>query len=164
MRFARSIIILGLVWLLLTLFALVNSSDVFLILRVREVGFSHTTAIGGYIGYNIIFALAAFPAGKLSDKRGRKKVMVFGFFLYAIVYAGCAFADNSAMIWGLFALYGLYAALTEGVSKAWISDLVLNAHGDAPSACRRCWPAWPRSQQAPGPVRSGAVPAPWSRC
>jgi MFS family permease len=112
------------VWL--TLFALGNSSDVFLILRARSLGFSDTLAIGGYIGYNLIYALAALPAGHLSDRLGRKRVMVIGFFLYAIVYVGFAFASGGAMLWGLFALYGIYAALTEGVSKAWISDLVAN--------------------------------------
>lgn len=114
------------VFILLTLFALVNSSDVFLIMRAREVGFSDTTAIGGYIGYNIIYALAAFPAGRLSDRRGRGAVMTIGFLLYAVVYAGFAFASSSTIVWGLFALYGIYAALTEGVAKAWISDLVPN--------------------------------------
>jgi MFS family permease len=112
------------VWL--TLFALTNSSDVFLILRAKEVGFSDTLAIGGYIGYNIIYALAAFPAGHLSDRFGRRGVMTAGFILYAIVYAGFAFATNVHVVWGLFALYGIYAAMTEGISKAWISDLVPN--------------------------------------
>jgi MFS family permease len=112
------------VWL--TLFALANSSDVFLILRAREVGFSDTLAIGGYIGYNVIYALAAFPAGHLSDRIGRRWVMVVGLVLYGAVYTGFAFATSVEMVWGLFALYGIYAAMTEGVSKAWISDLVPN--------------------------------------
>jgi MFS family permease len=112
------------VWL--TIFALANSSDVFLILRAREVGFSDTLAIGGYIGYNVIYALAAFPAGHLSDRIGRRGVMVVGLILYAAVYAGFAFAPNVETVWGLFALYGIYAAMTEGISKAWISDLVPN--------------------------------------
>jgi MFS family permease len=118
----RSLII----WL--TLFALTNSSDVFLILRAREAGFSDTLAIGGYIGYNVIFALTAFPAGKLSDRLGRKRVMVIGLLIYTAVYIGFAFAPTVWMIWGFFALYGIYAAMTEGVSKAWISDLVPNEH------------------------------------
>jgi len=114
------------VFVLLTLFALVNSSDVFLIVRAREVGFSDMTAIGGYICYNVIYALAAFPAGRLSDRRGRRVVMTAGFFLYAVVYVGFALASDSGIVWGLFALYGVYAALTEGIAKAWISDLVPN--------------------------------------
>jgi MFS family permease len=112
--------------ILLTFFALANSSDVFLILRAREAGFSDTLAIGGYIGYNIVYALVAFPAGHLSDRLGRKSVMVAGLLLYMAVYIGFALTADVVMIWISFALYGIYAAMTEGVSKAWISDLVPN--------------------------------------
>jgi MFS family permease len=112
------------IWL--TLFALVNASDAFLILRAREIGFTDTAAIGGYIGYNVIYALAAFPAGRISDKLGRKRVIVAGLLLYAVAYACFAFASGITTAWTGFAIYGIYAALTEGVSKAWISDLVPN--------------------------------------
>jgi MFS family permease len=110
----------------LTLFALVNASDAFLILRAREVGFSDTAAIGGYIGYNVVFALAAFPAGRISDRLGRRWVVVAGFILYGIAYACFALAGSITTAWIGFAIYGIYAALTEGVTKAWISDLVPN--------------------------------------
>jgi MFS family permease len=110
----------------LTLFALVNASDAFLILRAREIGFSDTAAIGGYIGYNIIYALAALPAGRISDKLGRKRVVAAGFLLYGVAYACFALAGSIAAAWIGFGIYGVYAALTEGVSKAWISDLVPN--------------------------------------
>ncbi|MCC7439370.1 MAG: MFS transporter [Armatimonadetes bacterium] len=112
--------------LLLTGFALVNSSDVFLIIRSRQLGFSDVAAIGGYIGYNAVFALAAYPAGRLSDRIGRGKTMVAGMLIFAFVYCGFALFTNHEMIWVMFGLYGLYAAMTEGVSKAWISDLVPN--------------------------------------
>ncbi len=121
-RSYRSIV----VWL--TLFALVNSSDVFLILRAREMGFDDRLAIGGYILYNLVFAAAAYPGGRLSDRFGRKRVTVCGLALYAVVYAGFALGGSLALAWGMFALYGIYAALTEGVSKAWMSDLVPNEH------------------------------------
>jgi MFS family permease len=111
---------------LLTLFALANASDVFLILRARELGFSDTEAIGGYIGYNLVFATAAYPAGRLSDHYGRRRIALIGFILYAVVYAGFAMAESIAVVWGLFALYGIYAAMTEGIAKAWLSDLVPN--------------------------------------
>ena len=110
----------------LTLFALANASDAFLILRARELGLGDAGAIGCYIGYNLIFALAAFPAGRLSDKLGRKRMMVAGLLLYMVAYACFALTAGT---WGIvagFLLYGIYAALTEGVSKAWISDLVPN--------------------------------------
>jgi MFS family permease len=118
------------IWL--ALFAIINSSDAFLILRAREVAIStqstgaDSIAIGGYIAYNLVFALAAFPAGWLSDRIGRRGTMVAGLVLYAIAYIGFALADGMIVIWGAFLLYGLYAALTEGISKAWVSDLVPN--------------------------------------
>jgi MFS family permease len=111
---------------LLTLFAIVNASDVFLILRARELGFNDTAAIGGYIGYNFVFAAAAYPAGILSDRFGRRAVTLAGLALYVVVYLGFAFAGRIEIVWGLFALYGVYAAMTEGVAKAWLSDLLPN--------------------------------------
>ncbi len=110
----------------LTLFALVNSSDAFLLLRARGAGFSDAAAVGAYIAYNMVFALAAFPAGKLSDRLGRRGVMIAGMAVYTAAYLGFALASGSAVIWGAFVLYGAYAALTEGVAKAWISDMVPN--------------------------------------
>lgn len=109
-----------------TLFALANSSDTFLILRARSLGFDDRLAIAAYIAYNLIFALAAYPMGSLSDRIGRRRVMVIGLVIYAGAYACFAAATGSAVVWTGFVLYGLFAALTEGVSKAWISDLVPN--------------------------------------
>jgi MFS family permease len=108
----------------LTLFGLVNSSDVFLILKAKQVGFSDTAAIGGYVLYNGVYALAAYPAGDLADRLGKRQVIVLGLGLYAVVYAGFALLTQIWQVWLCFALYGLYAAATEGVSKAWIADLV----------------------------------------
>ncbi|MEX0747308.1 MAG: MFS transporter [Rhodothermales bacterium] len=110
----------------LALFALANSSDVFLILKVREAGLGDQAAIGGYILYNLTYAAAAYPAGGLSDRIGRKPVMVLGLFVYAGVYVGFALGDSTWQYALLFACYGIYAALTEGVAKAWIADLVPN--------------------------------------
>lgn len=110
--------------LLLAVFSLVNSSDVFLILKSRDISESSALAIFGYIFYNIVFALSSYPLGSLSDKLGKKNVFTFGLLLFSLVYFGFALVPNIYLSWVLFALYGVYAASTEGISKAWISDLI----------------------------------------
>jgi MFS family permease len=109
---------------LITIFSLVNSSDVFLILKSKNVSGSDTLAIAGYIFYNIIYAVSSYPIGILADKIGKKKVFIVGLLIFSSVYFGFAVLNNYAFIWVLFALYGLYASATEGVLKAWVSDLV----------------------------------------
>jgi MFS family permease len=108
----------------LSLFALFNSSDVFLLLKMKESGLTDTAVIGVYIFYNFIYALLAYPVGILADKLGLKKIFLLGLFVFAVVYTGFAFNNNLLVFLLLFALYGLYAAATEGISKAWISNLV----------------------------------------
>lgn len=108
----------------LTLFSLVNSSDVFLILKSKQVANSDTIAILGYVFYNLIYAIASYPIGILSDKFGKKNTFIMGLIIFSAVYFGFAMNQNYYLIWILFALYGIYAASTEGVSKAWVSDLV----------------------------------------
>lgn len=108
----------------LTLFSLVNSSDVFLILKSKEVANSDTIAILGYVFYNLIYALASYPIGILADKFGKKIIFIMGLIIFSAVYFGFAMNQNYYLVWILFALYGIYAASTEGVSKAWVSDLV----------------------------------------
>jgi MFS family permease len=110
--------------LLLTLFALVNSSDVFLILKSREITSSSSLAIIGYVFYNLVYAFASYPVGKVSDKLGKKKILITGFIIYSFVYLGFALANNLTIIFLLFAFYGIYAASTEGIAKAWVSDLI----------------------------------------
>ncbi|WP_345074300.1 MFS transporter [Hymenobacter fastidiosus] len=107
----------------LLIFALFNSSDAFLLLLARERGLSDATVIGLYIFYNLVYALAAFPAGYLSDRFGPRRMLVGGLLLFGIVYAGVAMAHELWAFGALFGLYGLYAAATEGVSKAWVSNL-----------------------------------------
>ncbi len=104
-------------------FTLFNSSDVFLLLKAKQAGLSDTMVIGVYIFYNLIFALCAFPIGIIADKIGLKNIFVFGLSIFAIVYFGIGFSTNVYTIFGLFALYGIYAAATEGISKAWISTI-----------------------------------------
>jgi MFS family permease len=108
----------------LLLFALFNSSDVFLLLRMKESGLTDMQIIGIYIFYNLIYALLAYPVGILADKLGMKKIFLLGLFIFAIVYTGFAFNNNLIIFIILFALYGLYAAATEGISKAWITNIV----------------------------------------
>ena len=107
----------------LLLFALFNSSDIFLLLVTKEVTGSDTTTIDAYIFYNLIYATASFPFGSLADKFGIKKVFIIGLIMFAIVYAGFAFHPSSVVIFILFFIYGIYAAATEGVTKAWITNV-----------------------------------------
>jgi MFS family permease len=107
----------------LLLFALFNSSDMFLILKVKASGFSDTAAIGVYIFYNLVYALFSYPLGGLADRIGLKKVFIAGLAIFAAVYFGMAFNQNIYVLFGLFLIYGIYAAATEGISKAWISNI-----------------------------------------
>ena len=104
-------------------FTLFNSSDVFLLLKAKETGLDDTYVIGIYIFYNFIFAIFAFPIGILADKIGFKKMILFGFAIFSTVYFGMAFNADVYGFVGLFFLYGIYAAATEGISKAWISNI-----------------------------------------
>lgn len=107
----------------LLVFTLFNSSDVFLLLKAREAGLTDFQVVGVYIFYNLIFALAAFPIGIFADKIGMKRMMIIGLLIFTAVYAGMSVATSLYGLMGLFLLYGLYAAATEGVSKAWISSV-----------------------------------------
>lgn len=107
----------------LLLFALVNSSDVFLLLKMKENGISDMVIIGLYIFYNLVYALCAYPLGRLADKWGLKKIFITGLFLFALVYTGFSFAKEIWVYIILLVLYGIYAAATEGIAKAWISNI-----------------------------------------
>lgn len=104
-------------------FTLFNSSDVFLLLKVKQSGISDTYVIGLYIFYNLVYALTAFPIGIYADKTGLKKMLVAGLLIFAVVYTGMGLNKNVYGFIGLFLLYGVYAAATEGISKAWISNI-----------------------------------------
>jgi len=112
----------------LLFFALVNSSDVFLLLKTKEVTGSDSTTILAYIFYNLVFALGSYPLGVLGDRFSFKKVFVSGLFVFAIVYAGFAFTESTVVIFALFFLYGIYAAATEGITKAWITNIAHDAN------------------------------------
>ncbi|MBU1076511.1 MAG: MFS transporter [Spirochaetes bacterium] len=105
------------------LFALGNSSNQFLILRSRDIGFSLMWSLILYLSYNLTSTIFLPVFGKISDKIGRKKVMLTGYFLYALVYLGFGLFRIKGAFFVLWILYGLYSALTEGVEKAYVSDL-----------------------------------------
>ena len=107
----------------LLLFTLFNSSDIFLLLKIKEAGYSDTIVIGVYIFYNLVFALAAYPMGILADKIGVKRVFIAGLLLFALTYFGMAYARTCIAYLLLFLLYGIYAASTEGIAKAWITNI-----------------------------------------
>lgn len=109
---------------LLVLFSFANSSDVFLILKSKAISGSETLAIVSYIFYNLVYAASSYPLGQLSDKIGKRNIFTFGLFVFSAVYFGFAVAHHFIFAIILFALYGVYAASTEGITKAWVSDLV----------------------------------------
>ncbi|HUH32320.1 MAG TPA: MFS transporter [Daejeonella sp.] len=104
-------------------FAIINSSDVFLLLMMKEQGLSDTAVIGTYIFYNLVYALSAYPAGIIADQIGRKRILIAGFFIFMLTYLGMAFNTTNAGFFLIFLLYGVYAACTEGTSKAMISNI-----------------------------------------
>ncbi|MGN6802322.1 MAG: MFS transporter [Ginsengibacter sp.] len=107
----------------LLIFALFNSSDVFLLLKIKQAGFNDTMVIGVYIFYNLVYALFAFPVGIIADNIGLRKIFIGGLAMFAIVYFGMAFNDQLYLFFVFFFLYGVYASATEGISKAWISNI-----------------------------------------
>ncbi len=108
----------------LLFFALVNSSDILLLLMMRHQGANDQQVIGIYVFYNLVYALMSYPMGALGDKIGLKTTFIIGLLLFAFVYGGIIFAESMITLLVLFFFYGIYAAGTEGISKAWISNIV----------------------------------------
>lgn len=108
----------------LLVFALVNTSDVFLLLKMKESGISDTFVIGIYIFYNLIYALASYPAGIIGDRIGIRSMLIVGLIVFSFVYAMMGFTNSMTVYFVLFFLYGIYAAASEGISKALLSNLV----------------------------------------
>ena len=108
----------------IVLFTLGNSSDAFLVLRAQNAGASVVMILAMLAGFNLVYTLIAAPAGALSDRIGRRKVIIAGWLLYALVYLGFAIAGHTWQFWLLYGVYGVYYALTEGVAKAFVADLV----------------------------------------
>lgn len=108
----------------LGIFALANSSDVFLLLKAGEVLKDDSMVIMAYLLYNLVYASTAYPAGLLADRFGMKTILLAGMFVFIVTYSGFAFCDTGWSLFALFGLYGIYAAGTQGVAKAWIAKLV----------------------------------------
>lgn len=105
------------------LFTLGNSSNSFLLLRAVDAGFSSSDAVLLYFLYTVTVSLLAVPCGKLSDKVGRKRLLVPGYLTFALVYLGFAFCVNKTAMVLIFVLYGVYGAMTTGVERAFIAEI-----------------------------------------
>jgi MFS family permease len=117
------------------LFALGNSSTSFLILRTKEIGASLEQTILIYAGFNLVAALISYPAGWLSDRSGRRNILLASFLVFLVAYLGFARTQNVLLIAGLFIFYGLYQGVFRSVGKALASDL-------APDAVRASGIGW----------------------
>jgi MFS family permease len=104
-----------------------NSSDAFLILRSKDLGLTTTLVVLAYVAYNVVYAALSYPAGVISDRLPRSWVLATGWAVFAVVYAGFALTNSSGAVWPLFLVYGGYIALTDGVSKALVADIVPEA-------------------------------------
>lgn len=113
------------------IFALGNSSNQFLILRTKTIGFTIAATLGAYLLYNLVYGLLSWPAGRIADAVGRKRLLVGGYAVYGLVYLGFALlgpASATWLPWLLFGLYGVFSALTEGQEKALVADLAPEEH------------------------------------
>lgn len=118
---------------MLVLFSLANSSDAFLLLRVRELGFSPWAVVLAYSLFNVTYALVSYPVGVLSDRIGRWRVIGLGWGIYFACYLVFAWLPKEQAwgVWPLMAIYGVYMALTDGVGKALIADYAPGEHRGA---------------------------------
>ncbi len=106
------------------LFAFGNSSDVFLILRAQQIGIKPVMIPVIYLLFNLVYSLSALPAGIAADRFGKKRLILLGFVLFAVLYYGFAVAPGPRAVWILFGFYGLFMGLTEGIQKAFLSTVI----------------------------------------
>jgi MFS family permease len=109
---------------IVVLFTLGNSADAFLILRAQERGLSVLGVLGMLVAFNLVYTLVSGPAGALSDRVGRRRLIAGGWTAYGLVYLGFALAGSAWQAWALFALYGVYYGMVEGSARAMVADLV----------------------------------------
>ena len=113
--------------LIIGLFDLGNSSDAFLVLRAQERGLSVIGVLGMLVTFNLVYTLVSTPAGSLSDRLGRRRLIVGGWLVYAAIYLGFALAGKGWHVWVLYAIYGVYYGLAYGTTKAMVADIVPEA-------------------------------------
>lgn len=106
------------------IFTLGNSADAFLVLRAQERGLSVTGVLGMLITFNLVYTLVSGPAGALSDRLGRRRLILAGWGAYGLVYLGFALAQAGWQVWALYVAYGLYYGTVEGTARALVADLV----------------------------------------
>ncbi|MFQ6121892.1 MAG: MFS transporter, partial [Dehalococcoidales bacterium] len=109
---------------IMVVFTLGNSSDFFVILRAQNLEVPLIQVVLMLVLLNATYAVVSLPAGVLSDRLGRKRVIILGWFIYALVYLGFALAASVWLVWLLFACYGIYYGIVEGVARAFVADLV----------------------------------------
>jgi MFS family permease len=109
---------------IMVVFTLGNSSDFFVILRAQNLGSSVFQVVMMLVLFNITYTATSLPAGVLSDRFGRRRVIAVGWFIYALVYLGFALVTDRWQVWLLFACYGIYYGIVEGVARAFVADLV----------------------------------------
>ncbi|KPL79074.1 MFS transporter [Ornatilinea apprima] len=118
--------------LIMMVFDIGNSSDAFLVLRAQERGLSVTGILGMLVTFNLVYTLVSAPAGSLSDRIGRRTIIIGGWVMYALIYLGFALAQSAAHVWILYTFYGFYYGLSYGTAKAFVADLVpLHLRGTA---------------------------------
>ncbi len=110
--------------LIVGIFTLGNSADAFLVLRAQERGLGILGVLGMLITFNLIYTLISTPAGFLSDRVGRRKLIISGWVAYAVIYLGFGLAHTGWQIWLLYALYGVYYGMAYGTANALVADLV----------------------------------------
>ncbi|MFZ1701549.1 MAG: MFS transporter [Pyrinomonadaceae bacterium] len=116
----------------ISVFTLSNSTDAFLLLRAADAGISPVVLPLLWMTLHLSKVISSLVGGHLSDKFGRKALIISGWIVYAVVYAGFAFVDSSWQCWLLFIIYGTYFGMTEGVEKAFVADMVpANKRGTA---------------------------------
>ncbi|HVA04127.1 MAG TPA: MFS transporter [Acidimicrobiales bacterium] len=109
---------------ILTVFSLVNFPDALLLLRLHAIGFSVAMTILAYATYNVVYALCSYPAGALSDHLSRARIYAVGLAFFSLGYIGLGLTRSTALAWIILCAYGMFAACTDGVGKAWVSSLV----------------------------------------
>lgn len=114
--------------LIVGLFDLGNSSDAFLVLRAQERGMGVLNILLMLVIFNLVYTLVSTPAGSLSDKIGRRRLIIGGWIVYALIYLGFALAKTPTHIWMLYVAYGIYYGMAFGTAKAMVADLVPAEH------------------------------------